>query len=204
MANIIFLCLLIIFVVWLRYEIAKSNRLSKKSMDEYWKREAQANQTRKVDISNLDYISIPYDKLPLEDNPDQTINSYRDTILSYSDKKILNLSAFSNTELKLKYGVSNINLLTEYDNNYTNLVAILHKWGERLYMKDCIKEALAVLNAAIDCKTDVHKTYELLAKIYISQGSHDKYDKLIDRISSMSIRDKEALLSKIQKLRGLR
>jgi hypothetical protein len=173
-------------------------------MDEYWKREAQANQTRKVDISNLDYISIPYDKLPLEDNPDQTINSYRDTILSYSDKKILNLSAFSNTELKLKYGVSNINLLTEYDNNYTNLVAILHKWGERLYMKDCIKEALAVLNAAIDCKTDVHKTYELLAKIYISQGSHDKYDKLIDRISSMSIRDKEALLSKIQKLRGLR
>lgn len=187
-----------IFVIWLNYEIAKNNKLSNKGKDEFWKLESKSNQTRKADISNLDYISIPYDKLPMEDNPDQTINSYRDTILSHSDKKILNLSGFSNTELKLKYGVSNIKLLIEYDNNYTVLVAILHKWGERLYMKGHHREALVVLEVALDCKTDVHKTFELLAKIYRSQGSHDKLNLLINKISSAPIRDKEVLLSKIQ------
>jgi hypothetical protein len=197
--NIVSISLLMIFVLWLNYEIGKNNRLSNKGKDEFWNKESQANKTRKVDISNLDYISIPYDRLPMEDNPDQTINSYRDTILSHSDKKILNLSGFSNTDLKLKYGASNINLLIEYDNNYTILVAILHKWGERLYMEGYQREAIAVLEAALDCETDVHKTFELLAKIYKEQGSHYKFNLLIDRLSSSSIRSKEALLSKLNR-----
>lgn len=201
MSLIISLGLLIIFVLWLNYEIAKTNRLAKKRKEEFWNKEALANQTRRGDISNLDYISIPYDKLPLGDNPDPTINSYRDTILSYSDKKILNLSEFTNTELKLKFGVSNMNLLSEYDNNYTHLVAILHKWAERLYMNDMPDEALAVLEAALDCKTDVHKSYVLLAKIYISRGSQDKFTQLTDRISSITIHDKETLLSKLNTIK---
>ncbi|MDD4111928.1 MAG: hypothetical protein PHC56_02720 [Herbinix sp.] len=196
--HIVSISVLMIFVIWLNYEISKNNKLSNKVKDEFWKRESKSNQTRKADISNLDYISIPYDKLPMEDNPDQTINSYRDTILSHSDKKILNLNSFSNTELKLKYGVSNLKLLIEYDNNYTVLVSFLHKWGELLYMKGYNREALAVLEAALDCKTDVHKTFELLAEIYRSQGSHDKLNLLIDKISSVHIHDKEILLSKIQ------
>jgi hypothetical protein len=188
-----------IFVLWLNYEIGKNNRLSNKGRDKFWKMESQANKTRKVDISNLDYISIPYEKLPMEDNPDQTINSYRDTILSHSDKKILNLSGFSNTDLKLKYGAPNINLLFEYDNNYTILVALLHKWGERLYMQGYQQEALAVMEAALDCDTEVHKTFELLAKIYIEQSSPDKLKLLKDRLSTAPVRDKEVLLSKLNR-----
>lgn len=202
--QIVSISLLMIFVLWLNYEIAKNNRLSNKGKDEFWKRESLANRTRKADITSLDYISIPYDKLPMEDNPDQTINSYRDIILSHSNKKILNLSGYSNTELKFKYGAPNINLLIEYDNNFVNLVAILHKWGERLYMKGYRKEALDVLEAALDCGTDVHKTFELLAKIYIEQGSHYKYNLLIESISSASIRDKEALLSKLQEQKDVK
>jgi tetratricopeptide (TPR) repeat protein len=184
----------------MNYEIKKNNRLSKKGIDEFWKKESQANLTRKADISNLDYIFIPFDRLPTEDNPDQTINSYRDTILSHLDKKILNLNGISNTELKMKYGASNIHLLSEYDNNYTVLVAILQKWGERLYKQGFHKEALAVLESALDCRTDVHKTFELLAKIYIEQGSHDKINLLMDGIPSAHIRNKDKLLLKLQEL----
>lgn len=195
------LSIVIIFVLWLNYEIRKTNRLSKKGTEEFWKKESRANKTRKADISNLDYIKVPYEKLPLKDNPDETINSYRDTILSQSEKKILNLSSFSNTELKLKYGASNINLLAEYDNNYTILVSILQKWGERLYQLGYHKEALAVLETAVECKTDVRKTYELLAKIYMEQGSPDKISLLMDTISLLNVRDKESLLLNLQKLK---
>lgn len=89
MRLLIIFGIVIIFVLWLNYEIRKNNRLSKIKSEEFWAKEAQANMTRKTDISNLDYIKIPIDKLPLDDNPDDTINSYRDTILSQSDKKYL-------------------------------------------------------------------------------------------------------------------
>lgn len=202
MNQFISIGLLIIFVLWLNYEIGKNNRLSKKGKDAFWNKESQANQTRKTDISGLDYISIPVERLPMDDNPDPTVKSYRDTILSLSKKKILNLSGFLNTELKLKYGASNITLLTEYESNYNILVTALHKWGEYLYMNGNNKEALLVLEVAIDSKTDVHKTFELLAKIYRDQNSYDKISLLEDRISSAKIRDKDLLLSKLQELRN--
>lgn len=202
MIQFISISILIIFVLWLNYEIRKNNRLSNKSTDEFLKKDSQANLIRKADISDLNYISIPFDKLPLEDNPDQTINSYRDTILSHSDKKILNLSGISNIELKNKYGLANLKLLSEYDNNYTVLVAILHKWGERLYQHGSPKEALAVLETALDCKTDVHKTYELLAELYIEQGTHNKIHLLLDNLSSTHTRDKEKLLQKLQDMQN--
>lgn len=192
------LSIVLIFVLWLNYEIRKNSRLSKKNMEEFWKKEAKANQTRKADISNLDYIKVPIDKLPLADTPDQTINSYRDTILSLSGKKVLNLTGFSNTELKLKYGASNINLLSEYDNNYTMLVAILQKWGERLYSQGYKREALSVLETAVECKTDVPKTYELLADIYIEQGSPNKINLLMDALSKTHVRNKESLLLNLE------
>lgn len=202
MVNFICICLLIIFALWLNYEIGKSNKLTNKSRDEFWNKESLANTTRKADISGLDYISVPIEKLPMDNHPDPTINSYRDTILSHSNKKILNLNGFSNTDLKLKYGVSNLKLLSEYDNNYTVLIATLNKWGERLYINGCHNDALSVLEAALDCNSDAHKTFEMLAKIYSELGFYNKIDLLIDKINSTPIRDKEALLRKIQKHRA--
>lgn len=191
------LSFLIIFVLWLNYQIIKNNRLSKKGLDEFWKKESQANLTRKSDITKLDYINVPYERLPMEDNPDPTINSLRNTILSQSEKKILNLSSFSNTELKLKYGTSNTKQLFEYDNNFIVLVANLHKWGERLYLQGNTTDAITVLEVAVNCKSDVHKTYELLAKIYIEQKTPYKINNLINSISNSDIRDKEKLITKL-------
>ena len=147
------------------------------------------------------FRSVPMDRLPMEDNTDPTINSHRDTILSQADNKILNLSSFSNTELKLKYGTANISLLSEYDNNYIILVSTFHKWGERLYMQGSLKEALAVLETAVVCNTDVHASYHLLSTIYIQQGRSDKVNQLLDTISSSSIRDKEDLLLQIRNIK---
>ncbi len=134
----------------------------------------------------------------MDDLSDDTINSYRDTIFSLFNKKILNLSSFSNTELKLKYGVSNLKILSEYDDNYTKLVSFLQKWGERLYTQGYLNEAQAVLEVAIDCKTDVRKTYLLLAKIYAKQSSPEKILALIDKVTLSNIQDKEDLSSKLK------
>ncbi len=193
---------LLIFILWLNYEIRKNNRLSRKGSELFWEREKQANLTRRAEISGLEFITIPLERLPMSDHADATINSYRDTILTLSSKKIVNLTGLTNTELKLQYGAANINLLSEYDNNYTILVSILQKWGERLYHHGNKEEATAVLEFGVMCLTDVRKTYLLLAGIYMEQHTPEKIDPLLDILPFTRIVRKEALAEELMKLRS--
>lgn len=194
------LIILLIFIVWLQYNIKKSSRLSKKSSEEFWQHEADANVSRRRDITNLDYITLNMDMLPIADHPDTTINSYRDKITSLADKKIINLSSYSNTQLKLEYGAANLPFLTEYDNNYMILASFLQKWGERLYQNGDTLDAIKVLEYAVSCSTDVPNTYRLLSKIYKEQDDIDKLDILIDKLSNLNIRDKESLIEELNRL----
>ncbi|MBH1940747.1 hypothetical protein I5677_07595 [Mobilitalea sibirica] len=193
--------IVIIFVVWLQVEIRKSNKQSKKTSDHFWHIENSANATRKVDISFLNYIKIPIEQLPMSDKADATLNSYRDLILSLNEKKILNLTGITNTELKLKYGAANITLLSEADNNYTTLVSILHRWGDRLYTLGYRSDAVNVLEYAVTCSTDVRKTYQLLKKIYMEENTPEKIDFLIERLRKTNIYNKDAILHELTHVR---
>lgn len=193
--------IIFIFIIWLQYEIRKTARKAKQDSDIFWDKEIQANQARRKDISNLEYIQLQTGTLPLEDKEDETINSYRDTILKLKDKKILKLTGITNTELKNDYGVANINLLMEYDNNYTILVSMLQKWAERLYSEGFTTDAQAILEYAICCKTDVNKTYKLLADIYKSANTPEKIDGLIQVVTELIIHDKEKLLRELNDIR---
>jgi hypothetical protein len=189
--------LIFIFIIWLQYEIRKSSRKAKTVSDDFWDKETKANAARRKDINNLEYVQIQPDQLPIADKEDQIINSYRDTILQLSNKRILNLTGISNTELKNNYGIANINLLMEYDNNYTILVSMLQKWAERLYSKGYEEDALSVLEYAVSCKTDVNKSYKLLADLYKKRNTPEKITDLIQMISSMSIHDKDKLIKEL-------
>jgi len=190
----------IMFSVWLRFVIGRSNQENVKKNRHFWELERKANSARKVDISNLDYLTIPLEQLPMKDHEDSTINSYRDTILSLSDKKILNLTGLTNTDLKLKYGAANLNKLTAYDNNYIQLISILQKWGERLYSLGYMAEATSVLEYATTCQTDVLGTYRLLSKIYKETNKPDKITQLIHTIQGSTINRKELILAELNKI----
>lgn len=192
---------LIIFVLWLQYEMRKADILSYKGTREFWEKERQANLSRKADISSLNYITVPIDSLPISDTEDSTINSYRDTILSLSGKKIVDLTGITNTDLKLKYGPSNIGQLSEYDNNYIILVSILQKWGDRLLNRGYTAEAVSVLEYAVKSRTDVTNTYKLLARIYMEQHAPEKIDALINIIPLTKVSNKTALIQELSAVR---
>ncbi|MDF2541903.1 MAG: hypothetical protein K0S47_1621 [Herbinix sp.] len=197
----VLLGILIILVLWSQYEIRKTKRIMKHKEESFWQMERDANTVRKVDITNLNYIKIPVDELPMTEHEDPSVNDYRNIVRSLSDKKILNLTGISNTELKLSYGTGNIHLLTEYDTNYTQLVSTLHKWGDRLYSLGYITDAIKVLECSIHCHTDSGSTYKLLASIYKEQNRQDKIDLLIDLLSGSSIQRKEELLEALKKIK---
>jgi hypothetical protein len=143
--------------------------------------ERQANAVRKKSLDDLEYITIPFDRLPFDlagDN--ETLKSDEDAILAMKDSKVVNFTGISNTDLKLTYGAPNLPLLTEYDQNYTNLVKYLDSWGSHLVDEGYKTEARKVLEFAVECRTDLKSTYLLLADLYVENFEFDKMDHLIE------------------------
>ena len=198
---VIFSCL-IIFIIWLQYEKRKADKSSKKLSDDFWQTEYEANSIRRADITALDYITIPIDQLPMEDQDDLATNSYRDAILMLSKKQIINLTGLTNTDLKLKYGTANINKLMECDSNYTILVRTLQKWGDRLFSQGHLNEATTVLEFAVVCLTEVSDTYKLLATLYKEQMFPNKIDHLIEVLPNTNIRSKDTLIHFLSEIKN--
>lgn len=196
---IIFCTLIICALVF--YEIRKSRRNLDKGERLFWAREHKANSTRKKDISSLDYIVIPTDKLPLTPSEDDEVAEYQQTILGLSEKKILNLSDKSNTDLKLEYGVANLTILTEYDNNYTTLINTLTRWGARLFQLEQTEDALRVLEYGISIDSDSSRTFYLLAEYYANTHRPDEIDRLIVKAENIHSLMKASIIKKLNEYR---
>ncbi len=198
---VIVLCTIIIgFVIF--YERKKSDRKQSEGSRKFWELEEQSNFTRKKDISFLNYISIPLDTLPMAPNDDDEITEYQQSIKHLSQCKILNLTGYSNTDLKLEYGVANLTVLTEYDNNYITLVNTLARWGHRLFQLNRESEAVTVLEYGISIGTDVSRNFYMLADYYRQHGNTDEIDRLIDRADKINSIMKPSILKKLNEIRS--
>ena len=192
-----FFAIFVTFLVWLSIKLRKTN----KKDDSFWQREAEANNVRKQTLDNLDYITIPIDSLPFFYGIDKNLEELQNTITSLSSCTIVNLSNYTNTELKLMYGPGNLADLTDYDQNFTLLVRTLHKWGEQLSTLGYEKEAIQVLEYAVSIKSDVTAGYLLLGKLYLKQGQPQKLDTLLSAASSLDTLLKDSLIKQLKTLK---
>lgn len=194
-----FLSSLIVFCM----VIALTNRRHKKMIEkfekDFWDRETRANNTRKKSLANLAYISIPDYLIPENFMPEDAETSELFETLRYlSNQKIVNLTGYTNTDLKLEYGTANITCLSEYDQNYTLLARTLQHLAEILYKSGRIKEARTVLEFAVSTDTDVSHSYYLLADIYEAEGEYDKKAALIEKAGSLRSTMKNVIVRTLQ------
>ena len=161
-----FFLLTILLVLWIHYQKRRTDRIASRKRDAFWEREQQANLTRKKDISNLDFITVPVQTLPFPETDREEVTDIQKHLLNIASGKIVNFTGLSNTDLKLMYGAPNINLLMEYDKNYLELVRSLYRYGKLLYDMDKKDDALVILEYALSVKTDICANYTLLATIY--------------------------------------
>ena len=172
-----FLATLILFVLWLNHTIRRLEKKDHKLKESYWDKETEANSVRRKSLSDLDYISIPYDLLPFDALPGNPVcKECEDQIRELADSKIVNLTGISNTDLKLRYGAANITALSEYDQNYTSLVCALQKWGKVLYDAALFQDAANVLSFSVSTGTDIEATYRLLCDIYLNKSDLSEKD----------------------------
>lgn len=192
-ASFIVLCLL------LMYEIHKRRNFEEQKYQEFLDEETRANNTRKQNIDNLDYITIPFDSLPTDVHTDNDIISeYLESINSLKNTRILNLTGISNTELKLKYGAANLDTLSACDQSFTFLVRTLNDWAYALYEQECINEARTVLEYAMSIRSDVGSSFELLAKIYKETNQKDKIKELISIANEINSLMSKSIVTKLE------
>lgn len=195
-----FICI-IVFVIWLHVKLNNENK-TKDSWDmEFWQREHDAEFARKKDISDIEYILVDTNMLPFNPTPDKTEDEFQNAIKKLADKKLLNLSSMTNTDIKLEYGRANFEYLSECDQNYLLMLRTLNQWGNYIYntLHDN-KRAYTILEYAIKLGSDISETYITLAHIYIDNNEPEKIQNLIETIQATDSIMKDSIKSHLIKL----
>lgn len=190
----------IVFCIWLGYEIHKHRNKQAKVDKDFWEKEAAANNTRRKSLDNLDYIRIPFDRLPMETMQDDPIVAdYHETLQELSASPIVNFTGISNTDLKLMYGAPNIDLLSRYDQCYTTLVRTLQDWAQLLAENGYSDDACCILEFAVSTGTDISASYKLLVKLYNRLGTPEKIGELIPIAEGLNSGMKHHILTLLKK-----
>ena len=177
--------LVMIFVIWLAYELKKHTREENQTRKDFWERERQSGFIPRKSTNDIHYITITEQFLP-EDRgtEDSELFAVCSRILQFKDKPVADLSEYSNTELKEKYGTANFTSLSEADSNFTFLVPYFGDLCRLLYADGRLAEAE---RAALFFTENGIYTYQIvtvLGEIYSLINDTEKLSALIDIVSA--------------------
>ena len=185
----------LIFIIVLNISLRKQRRSQEEVDRKFWDRELAANSTRKQDITTLDYITIPSDMIP------QNLHTETEqALVELSSKKMLNLINQTNTDLKLKYGVANLEELSEYEENFTRYIALVPVYAQELIDAGQKESAIALLELAVAQHADSSPIYSLLAEQYIQNGNSDKVQELMEQAKSIDSISGSIIVQKLQEM----
>ena len=168
------------------------------STEEYLEKERQANNTRKQSLDSLEYITVNVSDFPVSQySLDEHISELTEKINSLSSQKIVNLTGITNTNLKLMYGVANLNILMEYDQNFTTLCRTVFDLANAYLNLGDKQSAIICFENGVRYGTDISANYMLLADLYIESGQKDKINWLISSAESIKSLTKESTKRKL-------
>ena len=186
----------IILLFVLQFYLKKNSKKTRSDNENFLKRESRANMSRKKDISNLNYITIP-DTLPFVDTDVETIKKAQNDLAELKEKKILNLTGMSNTDLKIKYGVANLSVLSEYDENFSKLCRAIVRLSAALKENGFDEQAEAFLEFGIKCGSDVSANYFMLAEYYLEKGNTKGLSRLKTSAQALNSLSKNEIYLKL-------
>ncbi|TCT12169.1 hypothetical protein EDC18_11315 [Natranaerovirga pectinivora] len=192
----IFLVILILIIIYIKYRTSLLEKKHSNARKAFWEKETKANFTRKKDINTLDYIIINLDALPFHFNTnDETLKALQDKVVELSRLKMLDLRRYSNTDLKLNYGIANLEVLSAYENTYFELLRTLYKWSKHLNDIEFVQDSITVLEYGININTDISDHYILLGKLYKETHQFEALKHLIEKANQLDNLLKNKILS---------
>ena len=179
--------LVMIFVIWLTYELKKHTREEARTQKEFWERERKSGFVPRKSTNDIHFITITEEFLPKDRGESGSeLNELCNRILSFQDKKIADLSSMTNTELKERYGTGNFTSLSEADTNFTSLVPLLGNLCTLLFEEGRLAEAEAVAAFSVESGVMTYQTVHTLGSIYASIHDMQKLNSLIEKAKGSS------------------
>lgn len=173
-----FFILFLLLCIFIMYTVKRSQRLSKQQSVQFWNRESEADNVRKQDISHLNYIYIPIESLPFGIDSSPEVQKLETVLRQLDSTQILNLNGYTNTDLKLEYGVSNLNFLSECDDRFILLVRTLYQWACLLLEHDYVEAAIQVAEYSIEIGSDISGCYYMLTDYYRLMNDQKSFNHL--------------------------
>jgi len=195
----IFFAVSIILCIMLSIKLYSAKNHQDKISAKIRDRESKSFNIKSKDISLLPYISLQ-EILPKKLSDDPYLNDLQNKLIQLSEKKILNLTGYTNTDLRYMYGTNNLTFLMECDSNFYRLCVLIHKIGEYLYEKGDINEVKRLYEFAICNKVDISDIYLTLSKIYLLEEDKKSLSSLIKSATSLNSLTKQKVLSDIKLL----
>lgn len=179
----------LIIALLIALAIKKSDLKKEQDAEEFFEKERKSNFVKKKPLDSLNYVKVPdkfyeysYSKLIQANEHPEAIEKAVDQLMKLKDAKMVNFLGKTNTDLKLEYGTGNLEILMEYDQNFTSLITCLEEIGEAALTVDKAY-AKEVLEFSINIGSDISSTYKNLLNIYMEESSEDmlaaKKEKLI-------------------------
>lgn len=197
--NPVFFASFIALILLIAFSVKKQARQTQQKEEAFWSREQRANFVRRKPLDNLKYIKIPLEAFPTHLlNEDDRVLECIEILETLTSQKIVNFTGYSNTDLKLEYGTTNIEILTEYDQNYTLLVRTLQKWADILLEAGHDKDAAVLMEFAVSTETDISRTYYLLADYLVSHGEPAQVDRLVKTAENLRSANRDSILKNLR------
>lgn len=200
--TIIICCSFLALCYVVSRNVSRFKKTHGQSHEEFLEQESRANAVRKADISALPYVEIPLDELPLDALSACGYSALAEELRALASVKILNLSMYTNTELKLMYGPANLTALSDCDEAYTSLIMLLNKIGASLLEADRPDDAEKFLSFAISIGSDITTSYTMLATLYAKKHDINRIDRLIGNADSLTSLSGKTIQSNLRSIRS--
>lgn len=194
----IFLALLIAYAI----RRAQLDARRQKREKEFWDREEAAKHAPAIDLSTVDYIKVPLDSFPIGEVDDDEIMLIEDELREISTLRMLSIGDKTNTDLKLEYGTSNFEKVTEYGERFNRLLTLLCDYAKGLIEGGREDLAVNVLEYGVDIGSDISANYTLLGDIYSNLGYSDRLGELISKVEASSLLLKDSILRELRSNEG--
>lgn len=188
------------FAGWLLINQRKAQEQDNQASESFWSREARANSTRNKDISGLPLLQIAETDLPDTDPGDETIHYYIGLLQENIKQPMIDLSAYSNTDLKLAYGVGNFKTLSVYDENYNTFLLNLTNLARAYGHAGLYDEAVHTYRLTLQYGSQKVTDYSELAETYLKLGERGQVNHLIEEVQSGSHPRKASVIKALQEV----
>ena len=192
-----------ILSVYIRYLIRSSQPADEN--DHIIAKDMEANFARVKDISGDLFVVPDMSELPFQHNIDA--NEYarlarsQISVLDKSKEQMIRPNKqISNVDLKLKFGLANLELIANYEENFNQYIWALLRWADALAQKDMLIEAVTVLRHSIDFGSESSKPYITLADVYYKMNDFANIENLLREVELHNIQAKDIIMQHLKNL----